>query len=93
MIADKYLTQIQTIKREILVNVKLYVEEIHKRDIVLRVPFISLKGFSIVEVSSYGVLVSDNRGYRWLEQIDSLPIEELLKILNLIEKGEINDPK
>ena len=93
MTSDKYLTQIQMLKREILNDIKLYVEEIHKKDILLRVPFISSKGFSIIEVSTYGVTVSDNRGSRWLEQIDSLPIEELLKILNLIEKGEINDQK
>jgi len=89
MISDKYNTQIQTIKRDILLNIKVYVEDIHKKDIVLRVPLVSLKGFIITEVIAYGVTATDNRGSKWLEQLDSLPIEELLKILNIIEKGEI----
>ncbi len=89
MVSDKYNTQVQTIKRDILLNIKVYVEDIHKKDIILRDPLISLKGFSITEVMAYGVTVTDSRGSRWLEQLDSLPIEELLKILNKIEKGEI----
>ena len=89
MVNDKYNAQLQRIKREILETIKLYVEEILKKDAVLRDPINSVLGYTILEVSSQGVWVQDNQGSKWMEESDTLPVEELLKLLKIIEKEEL----